>query len=360
MSVLCTCICYTGAIVIHVFRADKFKKKKKKSGSLILVMLFHFNNKVDGKACLPNATSLTEKIRTFTQFISWGRWYLTEILRRLPHSRQEGPAVPSAPRNPGRADRPGTRGMGLPLWTLPREAHPPGVGLQSPRGLLPPQGEKRTGDPRCLGPYSPPRPLAGLGWLRRPRPPSPLTKWGPGRSGRRRPACLASSASVSAGASGRRRPVERGRSRQPRGLRAPLRPRRRARPQALGRVSRGRRRERSRASFTAPSSSSFSLSPSGPLPAGWLRSAAGRAGPCGVACPRPSALAAGPSGGGVTAAAAGGSEGKGCSPSILRAGYSAILDPRDKKIHAVSPAPAAPSPAPAVAPGPAAVPAAGR
>lgn len=31
-----------------------------------------------------------------------------------------------------------------------------------------------------------------------------------------------------------------------------------------------------------------------------------------------------------------GSEGKGRSPSILRAGCSAILDPRDKKIHAVS------------------------
>uniref|UniRef100_A0A8C3J0K1 CCR4-NOT transcription complex subunit 2 n=1 Tax=Calidris pygmaea TaxID=425635 RepID=A0A8C3J0K1_9CHAR len=85
-----------------------------------------------------------------------------------------------------------------------------------------------------------------------------------------------------------------------------------------------------------PPSSSFSPSPSVPLPAGPLRAAAGRAGTCGCACPRPSALAAGPSGGGVTAAAAGGSEGKGCSPSILRAGYSAILDPRDKKIHAVT------------------------
>lgn len=66
-------------------------------------------------------------------------------------------------------------------------------------------------------------------------------------------------------------------------------------------------------------------------------------------CPRPSALAAGTNGGGVTAAA--GSEGKGCSPSILRAGYSAILDSRDKKIHAVSPAPAAP-PRPRRRPGP--------
>lgn len=31
-----------------------------------------------------------------------------------------------------------------------------------------------------------------------------------------------------------------------------------------------------------------------------------------------------------------GSEGKGLAPSSLRGGYVAILDPRDKKIHAVS------------------------
>lgn len=104
------------------------------------------------------------------------------------------------------------------------------------------------------------------------------------------------------------------------------------RPQAPGRVSRGRWRERSGAGRASPSpfSSSRTRNPAS------LRSA-GRRG----ALPAPQRRS-GPSGGGGEVTAAAGSEGKGCSPSILRAGYSAILDPRDKKIHAVSPAPAAP------------------
>lgn len=144
---------------------------------------------------------------------------------------------------------------------------------------------------------------------------SALTKWAP------------SPAAAQSRVPARRRP--RGAARQRRGSPAAYVPRR---PQAPGRVSRGRWRERSGAGRASPSpfSSSRTRNPAS------LRSA-GRRG----ALPAPQRRS-GPSGGGGGVTAAAGSEGKGCSPSILRAGYSAILDPRDKKIHAVSPAPAAP------------------
>uniref|UniRef100_A0A8C2TZS8 CCR4-NOT transcription complex subunit 2 n=1 Tax=Coturnix japonica TaxID=93934 RepID=A0A8C2TZS8_COTJA len=98
------------------------------------------------------------------------------------------------------------------------------------------------------------------------------------------------------------------------------------RPQAQGRVSRGRRRKRGGSGLVSPSpfSSSRPLDPSSLLIAGRH-----------VALPAPQRRS-GPSGGGGGVTASAGSEGKGCSPSILRAGYSAILDPRDKKIHAVT------------------------